>query len=357
MNFPFSPPLQNKIDTLIGKRTKVSLGKLTFPSHLLLAPMAGICTPPFRLLMQDLGAGGMISELVSSKGISYKNDKTLKMLQIDPREQNTGLQLFGNEPEVLREAALIAESFGARFIDLNMGCPVRKVVTKGGGSALLDEEPQKLAKIFQAIKKAITIPLSIKIRTGLDQHSRNADKILRLAKDEGVEFASIHGRTRSQFYQGEADWDYIEALAQENILPLVGNGDLNLPTKIGERWHQTHCQALMLGRGPLQRPFLFLEGLSPGEVHFVGCDYLEVIRRYIHYLQEFYDQERIILLQLKKQIVWIASSFPGAAAFRQRLFNHCSNLANTINLTEEYFISVGQIGKDPSRLRPPPNLD
>ncbi|MEI8346949.1 MAG: tRNA-dihydrouridine synthase [Pseudomonadota bacterium] len=342
----FSPRLQAKIDSMWAKRQAVSLGRITLSSPLILAPMAGICAPPFRLLMQDLGAGGTVSELVSGKGISYQNDKTLKMLRIDPRERMTGLQLFGDEAQNLAEAAKVAQDFGAKFVDLNMGCPVRKVVSKGGGSALLQKSPSEWGHLFREIKKAISIPLTIKIRIGWDSENLNVPEVLKVAKEEGIEVVAVHGCTRTQLYKGQANWDYVESLAELNLLPLVGNGDLHTSALLHERLKITKCQALMLGRGPLHRPFLFLEGLDPSAIRFTAFDYAEVIGRYFHYLQEFHDQEKIILMQLKKQIVWMASSFPSAASFRQRIFGHCSTPGKALEFSQEYFESVGDLTKD-----------
>ena len=159
-NSPFTPELQAKIDNLKAKRTPVKLGGIDFDSPLLLAPMSAICNFPFRLLMEDLGAGGTVSELISCHGINYKNEKTRNMLRIHPREKNVGIQLFGEEEKAMAEAAKVAEEFSPKFIDINMGCPVRKVVSKGGGSALM-KDPSKLGSFFSLMKKSIDVPLMI----------------------------------------------------------------------------------------------------------------------------------------------------------------------------------------------------
>ena len=154
--------------------------------------MSAICNAPYRLLMEDLGAGGTVSELISCHGINYGNERTRHMLKLDPREKNVGIQLFGEDKDAMAKAAKVAEEFNPKFIDINMGCPVRKVVTKGGGSALL-RDTKKLGAFFGEIKKAIKIPLTIKIRTGWDQDSINAPEVIHIAKEEGVEFVAIHG--------------------------------------------------------------------------------------------------------------------------------------------------------------------
>ncbi len=172
MTHTFSPELTQKINTLKSHQVPCRLGQVEFASPLLMAPMAAITNIPWRLLVQDLGAGGCVSELISCHGITYQNEKTLQMLKIDPREKFTGIQLFGEEVEALTAAAQIAEEFGAKFIDLNMGCPVRKVVGKGAGAALM-QTPEKLPTLFKSIRQKIKIPLSIKIR----KHEPYLDRI------------------------------------------------------------------------------------------------------------------------------------------------------------------------------------
>ncbi len=341
---PFSPALQAKIERFLPLRQPVRLGSVAFKSRLLLAPMAGICNIPFRLLMEDLGAGGTVSELVSCHGINHGNQRTLDMLKIHPREEVVGLQLFGEETEAMARAAEVAESFGPGWLDINMGCPVNKVVQKGGGSALL-KETTKLAPLFEGMRARMKKPLSIKIRTGWDQDSRNALEVVRVARESGIEWVAIHGRTRTQQYTGHADWDFIEELAAEAVLPLIGNGDLHHPVLVSERLQATRCEALMLARGALRNPFLFLEALDPAYARqrrsdFLGADYWEVIQRLWHYVEETFGDERMLLVQARKLIVWFAAGFPHAAAFRGQVFA-TQSAADTWKLTEDYFLSLG----------------
>ncbi|MCR9203529.1 MAG: tRNA-dihydrouridine synthase family protein, partial [Halobacteriovoraceae bacterium] len=222
----FSPELQTKIEALKGRRTPLKLGGVNFDSPLLLAPMSAICHFPFRLLMQELGAGGTVSELISCHGINYGNEKTKQMLKIHPREKNVGIQLFGEDQLSMAKAAATAQEYKPDFIDINMGCPVRKVVSKGGGSALM-KDTKKLAGFFKEMRNAIEVPLTIKIRTGWDQDSINALEVVNIAEGEGVEFVAVHGRTRTQQYKGKADWDLLENIASVAPLPIIGNGDLH----------------------------------------------------------------------------------------------------------------------------------
>lgn len=339
---PFSTDLQQKIDKLLTYRQKTSLGSIDFASPLLLAPMAGICTPPFRLLMEDLGAGGTVSELISCHGINYENKKTLDMLKIDEREKNIGIQLFGEDKDAMAKAAIVAETYGPKFIDINMGCPVRKVVTKGGGSALM-KEIETLGPFFSTVKKAIKVPLTIKIRTGWDGDDINADKIAEIAYNEGVEWVAIHGRTRAQQYTGLANWDYIEWLKDQVKLPLIGNGDLHQPHQVFDRLSKTSCDALMIARGCLRNPFIFLEGLNPEQNHnslFFGKDYLEVINRLYKYTCDTYELERTRLVQMRKLIVWFAAGFPHVTKFRDLMFKS-QDIDDMMRIAEDFYLSLG----------------
>jgi tRNA-dihydrouridine synthase B len=340
---PFGPDLSAKIEKFKTLSTPMTLGKINFSSKLLLAPMAGICNMPFRLLMEDLGAGGTVSELISCHGINYGNQRTLEMLKIDPLEKNVGIQLFGEDPEAMARAAVVAETYGPKFLDINMGCPVNKVVSKGGGSALM-REIQALAPLFEKVRSQIKIPLSIKIRTGWDASSLNAGEILKIAQESGIEWVAIHGRTRTQQYTGLADWNFIENLNEIKKLPLIGNGDLHHPFGVSERLQKTKCDALMIARGALRNPFIFLESLDPNYAsqkrsQFHGRDYWEVINRLHFYITNTFPEERTILVQLRKLIVWFAAGFPHAASFRSQIFSS-QNLEETMKLTEDYFLCL-----------------
>lgn len=337
---PFSPSLQKKLDELLVQRTPIELGSIKFDSPLLLAPMSAICTPAFRLLMEELGAGGTVSELVSCHGINYKNTRTKDMLRIASTEKNVGLQLFGEDGVAMADAAKVAEEFGPKFIDINMGCPVRKVVTKGGGSALL-KDTSKLGGFFNQIKKSINVPLTIKIRTGWDADTINATEIIHIAKEEGIEFVAIHGRTRTQQYTGLANWDLLEQIAEHSPLPIIGNGDLHSSLTTKERMQKTNCQALMLGRGPLRNPFIFLESYldDPTQSPFTASDYWEIINRYYDYLLQSTERERTVFVQMKKLIVWFISGFKGASSFRNVLFASKS-IDECLKLTEDYLLGL-----------------
>ena len=346
----YTPSLRKKIENISKRRTPLSMGRVNLASPLILAPMSSICQAPFRLLMEELGAGATVSELISCHGINRHNEKTLKMLRIDPREKNMGIQLFGEDAGAMARAADIACNSDVRpaFIDINMGCPVRKVVSKGGGAALL-REPRKLGKFFCSIRKAIPVPLTAKIRTGWDASDINVQEVVEVAEGEGLEFVAIHGRTRAQQYTGRADWKLLESLAAKVSLPLVGNGDLHSAESVRYRLQRTCLAALMLGRGPLRHPFLFLTSLlEEGERDPFGpADYWEVAWRYNVLLEEASLPVRNRLVQMRKIIPWFAAGLPGACAFRGRLFQF-SCLKEVLLHSRGFFLAAQERGEGKS---------
>lgn len=339
-NGPFRPELQNKINLLKARRRPVQLGSIAFDSPLLLAPMSSICTAPFRLLMEDLGAGGTVSELISCHGINYKNIRTTDMLKIDPLEKNIGLQLFGEGAEAMANAAKVAQEFGPKFIDINMGCPVKKVVGTGAGSSLL-KDTTKLGHFFSTIKRAIEVPLTIKIRIGWDHDSINAMEVIHIAKEEGVEFVAVHGRTRAQQYTGKADWNLLEHLGKHSPLPIIGNGDLHTVNFTREKMQTTNCQALMLGRGPLRNPFLFLEPyIEEGEdLHFTPEDHLEVMQKLVEYSGPYAHTDHTLLISIRKHLIWMAAGYDNVSYFRDLIFK-TPDLTETMKISEEFFTTL-----------------
>lgn len=337
---PFSPELQKKIDTLKARQKNIELGAISFASPLLLAPMSSICTAPFRLLMEDLGAGGTVSELISCHGINYKNVRTTDMLKIDPREKNVGLQLFGESPEKMAAAAIVAETFGPKFIDINMGCPVKKVVGTGAGSSLM-KDTSTLPHFFSTIKKAIKVPLTIKIRLGWDNDSLNALEIIHIAKEEGIEFVAVHGRTRAQQYTGHANWDMLETLSKKSPLPLIANGDLHNALTIKNKLLYSNASAFMLGRGPLRNPFLFLEAYMKEDdnIHFTPADHYEILKKLIEYSRDYAHSDHILLVSIRKHLIWMAAGYNNVSTFRESIFK-TPDLLETTKLAEDFFLNM-----------------
>lgn len=288
-----------------------------------LAPMAAITDKPFRIFMKELGAGVVVSELVSANGIKYGGEKTLKLLDYDEAERPVGLQIFGEDLDALAIAARKIEELGGDFVDLNFGCPVKKVVAKGAGAAILRDLNQ-LKTVLRTVKSAVSIPVTIKIRTGWDQNERNAVEVVKVASDEGIAWVAIHGRTRSQQYNGLADWEYISAVKAVSPLPIIGNGDILTAEQALRRLDTSGCDGVMVGRGCLKNPWLFQEAanLHAGRPKGEGIcyDFIKIFAR-LKELLEATHEERMVLLQLRKFSMWYSAGFPDSSLFRKEIFS------------------------------------
>ncbi|GIL17507.1 MAG: tRNA-dihydrouridine synthase [Oligoflexia bacterium] len=306
-----------------------------------LAPMAGITDHAFRSFMKKNGAGIVVTELVSATGLEYKSKKTQALMSFDEDQRPVGIQLFGDNPEHLAHAAKLVEEVGADFVDLNFGCPVPKVVKKGAGSAMMKDLPA-MKKVLQSVVRAVEIPVTIKIRTGWDQSSRNALDVCRLALDEGVTWVAIHGRTRAQGYSGLADWDFIGDIKAKTQIPVIGNGDIHTGHQAVSRLKDYGCDGVMIGRGCLKNPLIFQEAqnlLEKNNIH-VEKDY---VRLFSGLKQELVSRcdDHITQIQLKKFAAWFASGFPGAAQFRKNIFQ--SKTTDEILLTANNFFETVKI--------------
>ena len=277
-----------------------------------LAPMAGVTNAPFRLVARECGAGLLTSEEIDARALLADNAHTREIVRYLPEEHPLGMQLLGADPEVLAEAARRLEAAGADAIDLNMGCPVAKIVAKGQGAALM-RDPWRAAVIFRAMRKAITVPLTIKIRGGWDDHTLNAVEIARLAEDEGVTAITVHPRTRSQQFSGRAPWDVIAEVVAAVAIPVTGNGDVSSHGDAIAMQRATGCAAVMIGRGALGVPWVFRATPTSED------DRARIIRRHCALMQE-HLQERAALLQLKKHLSWYSSGRPFGARLRPALF-------------------------------------
>jgi len=311
-----------------------------------LAPMAGITDHAFRTFMKKLDASVVVTELVSATGIEYKSERTMNLMSFDESQRPVGIQLFGEDPEVIARAAQVAEAEGCDFVDLNFGCPVPKVVKKGAGSAML-KDPVQLQKVLSAVKGAIKIPLTIKIRTGWDANTRNAIEVCHIAYNEGVEWVAIHGRTRAQGYSGLADWDFITEVKSQAKLPILGNGDILTPRQANLRLQQSGCDGVMIGRGCLKNPFIFMDALSLWK----GESQKEVQRDYVSLFNNLKDEivarcdEHITAIQLRKFAAWFSTGYAGAAQFRKNLFQSKSN-EEIMALANEFFASIGNVEQE-----------
>lgn len=311
-----------------------------------LAPMAGITDHAFRTFMKKLDTSVVVTELVSANGIEYKSERTMKLMSFDETQRPVGIQLFGEEPEIIARAAQVAQAEGCDFVDLNFGCPVPKVVKKGAGSAML-KDPVALQKVLSTVKAAIQIPLTIKIRTGWDANTRNAIEVCNIAYNEGIEWVAIHGRTRAQGYSGLADWDFIAEVKSKAKLPILGNGDILTPRQANLRLAQSGCDGVMIGRGCLKNPFIFMDALSMwrGEaVKEVKRDYVGLFNSLQNEIVAHCD-EHITGIQLRKFAAWFSTGYSGAAQFRKNLFQSKSN-EEIMTLANEFFANIGNVEQE-----------
>lgn len=294
-----------------------------------LAPMAGITDCAFRSFMREMGCGVVITELISATGLKYSSQKTLKLMQFDPSQHPVGIQIFGDEMDHLVEAAQKVQDLGADFVDLNFGCPVPKVVNKGGGSAILKDLHQ-VQKVFSHMKKAVQIPVTVKIRTGWDANSINSVEVCHIAQNEGLAWVAIHGRTRAQGYSGRADWSYIKKVKEQSAIPIIGNGDISSPLVAVQRLKESKCDAVMIGRGCLKNPWIFQEAMElwqgNGEhktIQVQKRDFIEAFNRLERHLT-LHSEQRIVLLQLRKFAAWFSAGYPNASQLRKTIFTENS---------------------------------
>lgn len=299
----------------------MNIGNIELSAPLALAPMAGITDLPFRLICRRLGCGMTVSEMVSAKGLLYKNVKTTEMLRIDDGERPTAIQLFGSVPAELAEAARMVEASGADMIDFNMGCPVPKIVNNGEGSALM-KNPQLAHDILAAMVKAVKIPVTVKFRAGWDDNNRNAVEIARAVEAAGVSAVAVHGRTRQQFYEGKADWSIIADVKQAVKVPVFGNGDIFTVADGLRMLEQTGCDGLMIGRGADGNPWLFtaLAAALRGEPLPQPPSLKERLAQAAEHLEMLiaYKNEVVAVKEMRRHISAYLKGMPHAAEFRGR---------------------------------------
>lgn len=300
-----------------------SIGQVRLANRLVLAPMAGVTDIVFRRIVKETGCCGLVcTEMISAKAVLYRNQRTLELAGIDPDERPTSLQIFGSEPEVMAEAAASLMVYGPDIIDINMGCPTPKIVANGDGAALM-RRPELAAQIVAAVVDAVSVPVTVKMRAGWDLESVNAPQLARRVVDAGAAAVAVHGRTRSQFYTGRADWDVIRRVKEQVSVPVVGNGDVRKADDVRRMLQDTGCDAVMIGRAALGNPWVFCEiaaGLS-GQPYKAPTpeQRVDMAVRHLDMLIEA-KGERTALPQMRKHLAWYLKGLPSAARMRERLF-------------------------------------
>lgn len=317
------------------------IGQVALENNLILAPMAGVTDLPFRLLCKAQGCGLMYTEMVSAKAIMYNNKNTEPLLKIDEQERPVALQLFGNDPKIMSEQAKRIESLNFDILDINMGCPVPKIVNNGEGSALM-KNPRLAGEIVSAISKAIQKPVTAKIRKGFDEDHVNAVEMAKVLEDAGAAAIAVHGRTRAQYYSGQADWDIIAKVKDALSIPVIGNGDLTQPEDGAKMQAYTGCDGLMIGRGVQGNPWLFSRmktymetGICPPKPSIQ--EVIDLIMVHAKMQIEF-KGDYLGMREMRKHVAWYTAGCPDSAKLRNQV-NH----VETITELEELFKSYADL--------------
>ena len=304
----------------LRRRPRIRIGQIEIDPPVVLAPMAGVTNHAFRLICRRFGAGAVWTDMISSCGIKYRNAKTLAMFDWTAEERPIAVQIFGAEPDVMASAAKLVEESGADILDINIGCPARKVRKTGAGTGLI-EDLETARRVMTAVVQAVQIPVTVKTRKGLDEQNVTAVEVARIAEESGVAAVAIHGRTAAQGYSEAADWGIIAEAKQAVGIPIIGNGDVRSPEDAKRMLDETGCDAVMIGRGALGNPQIFER-----TAHFLGTgellpetsnrERITVAREHLQLMVDLYGEERAVR-EMRGQIPWYIKGLPGAARLRR----------------------------------------
>lgn len=322
----------------------MQIGPYTLKNNLVVAPMAGVTDRPFRMLCKKMGAGLAVSEMVTSNSLLYGSEKTLRRANHKGEVEPISVQIAGSDPKLMADAARHNVDNGAQIIDINMGCPAKKICNVMAGSALLKDEPL-VSQILKAVVYAVEVPVTLKIRTGWDKQNRNAIQIAKMAEDIGVQALAMHGRTRACLYNGDAEYDTIAAVKQSISIPLIANGDINTPEKAKFVLDYTGADAVMIGRAAQGRPWIFREiehYLNTG-THMLAPTVDEirlVMLEHLHDLYAFYGDLSGMRIA-RKHISWYTKGLAGSAQFRHHM-NTLQTIELQLQAIDDFFAELKQ---------------
>ena len=318
------------------------IGNVELKNNVFLAPLAGVTDMSFRILCKEMGAGLVVTEMISAKGVHYNSSNSIELAKHTEIEKPISVQIFGSEPDIMADAARYFEQLGADIIDINMGCPTPKITAGNSGSYLMTE-PLLAGKIIEKASKAVSIPVTVKIRRGYKTGMENAPEMAKIAEESGAQAITVHGRFADQFYKGESDREVIKKVKETVKIPVVGNGDIKNALDARLMFEETNCDAIMVGRGALGNPWIFKEILSylAGDIEYNKPTNSEVLSMIIRQLEMTIDHkgEYTGIREMRKHIAWYLKGYKNSAIMRDKVFK-CEDKESLIELLNYFFSTI-----------------